>query len=71
MYSVSPTQTELYHLRLLLLTVKGATSFDKLKTVNEEICQTFSRNPTRVRILSLDHWDCSHKETDGSVPLRF
>jgi len=26
MYSISPTQTELFHLRLLLLTVKGATS---------------------------------------------
>jgi len=29
MYSVSPTQVELFHLRLLLLTIKGATSFEK------------------------------------------
>jgi len=28
MYSVSPTQVELFHLRLLLLTIKGATSFE-------------------------------------------
>ncbi|XP_039311973.1 uncharacterized protein LOC105206659 [Solenopsis invicta] len=41
-YSISPTQIELFHLRLLLLTVKGATSFDDLKTVNGEKCQSFS-----------------------------
>ncbi|XP_018400734.1 PREDICTED: ATP-dependent DNA helicase pif1-like, partial [Cyphomyrmex costatus] len=42
MYSVSPTQTELFHLRLLLLTVKGATSFNDLRTVNGEVYQSFS-----------------------------
>ena len=34
LYSVSPTQTELFHLRLLLLHVKGATSYEGLKTVD-------------------------------------
>jgi Fe-S cluster biosynthesis and repair protein YggX len=43
MYSVSPlAQTELFHLRLLLLTIKGAKSFDELRTVNGEFCQSFS-----------------------------
>jgi len=42
MYSVSPTQVELFHLRLLLLTIKGATSFENLKIVNGEHHQTFS-----------------------------
>ncbi|XP_032690659.1 uncharacterized protein LOC116853632 [Odontomachus brunneus] len=42
MYSVSPTQLELFHLRLLLLTVKGATSFEDLRTVNGEIYPTFT-----------------------------
>jgi len=46
MYSISPTQTELFHttitLRLLLLTVKGAISFDDLRIVNEEEYQSFS-----------------------------
>ena len=41
MYSISPTQTELFHLRLLLLTVKGAKSFDSLRNVNGEIHDTF------------------------------
>lgn len=30
MYSISSTQTELFHLRLLLLTVKGAKSFEMI-----------------------------------------
>jgi len=41
MYSVSPAQTELFHLRLLLLTVKRVTSFNDIKTVNGEFCQSF------------------------------
>ncbi|KYN07868.1 ATP-dependent DNA helicase PIF1, partial [Cyphomyrmex costatus] len=41
-YSVSPTQIELFHLRLLLLTVKGVTNFQDLKMVNGEVCQTFT-----------------------------
>lgn len=41
-YSVSPTQIELFHLRLLLLTVKEATNFQDLKIVNGELCQTFT-----------------------------
>ncbi|XP_043468035.1 uncharacterized protein LOC122502175 [Leptopilina heterotoma] len=41
MYSVSPSQTELFHLRLLLNTVKGATSFQDLRTVNGIIHETF------------------------------
>ncbi|KAL6421224.1 hypothetical protein ACFW04_013648 [Cataglyphis niger] len=42
MCSASPTQTELFYLRLLLLTVKGAKSFNHLKTVNGKVCQSFS-----------------------------
>jgi len=42
MYSVSPTQTELFHLRLLLLTLKGVTSFNDLRTVNGKVYQSFS-----------------------------
>ena len=42
MYSISPTQLQLFHLRLLLLHVKGAISFDDLKTVNGIIQPTFT-----------------------------
>ncbi len=41
MYSVSPRDTERYHLRLLLLHTPGACSFEELKKVGDEICQTF------------------------------
>ena len=41
MYSVSPAQTELFHLRLLLLKVKGAKSFKDLRTVDGRVCESF------------------------------
>ena len=41
MYSISRTQTELFHLRLLLFKVKGAKSFESLRNVNDEIHDTF------------------------------
>ena len=41
MYSVSATQGELYYMRLLLLNVRGAQSFDMLKSVNGHLYETF------------------------------
>ncbi|XP_058805595.1 uncharacterized protein LOC131672409 [Phymastichus coffea] len=41
MFSISPTRIELFHLRLLLLHVRGATSFDSLKTVNDILQPSF------------------------------
>ena len=41
MYSVSPQDTERYHLRLLLLHVSGATSFEHLRTVDGQVAATF------------------------------
>ena len=34
LFTISPRRSELYHLRLLLLNVPGATSFEHLRTVN-------------------------------------
>ncbi|XP_046590233.1 uncharacterized protein LOC124293426 [Neodiprion lecontei] len=42
MYSLSPAQIELFHLRLLLLKVKGAKSFKDLRTVDGQVCETFT-----------------------------
>ena len=42
MYAVNPSQIELFRLRILLLRVKGATSFEDLKTVNGNIQETFT-----------------------------
>lgn len=66
MYSVSPTQIELYHLRLLLLTVKGATSFNDLKTVNGETYQTFSETCLALGLIEDDdEWIKAMNEAAG------
>ena len=51
MYSVSPSDVERYHLRLLLLHVPGACSFDDLKTVDGQVCQTFMEAARRRGLL--------------------
>lgn len=55
MYSVSPTQIELFHLRLLLLTVTGTISFDDLKTVNGETYQSFSETCLALGLIEDDN----------------
>ena len=42
LYAVSPTQSELFHLRLLLLHVKGGTSYEDLRTVNGVLYDSFA-----------------------------
>lgn len=42
MYPVNPSETELFHLRLLLLTIKGSTSFEYLRTVNGQVYSSFT-----------------------------
>uniref|UniRef100_A0A914IF13 ATP-dependent DNA helicase n=1 Tax=Globodera rostochiensis TaxID=31243 RepID=A0A914IF13_GLORO len=47
MVKVSPAEPERYHLRLLLLHVKGASSYDELKTIRNldgsvKVCTTFA-----------------------------
>jgi len=41
MYTVSPKDPERFYLRILLLHVRGATSFESLRTVNGMIYETF------------------------------
>lgn len=66
MYSVSPTQIELFHLRLLLLTVKGVTSFNDLRTVNGEFCQSFSAACLALGLIEDDdEWKKAMNEVVG------
>ncbi|XP_051158478.1 uncharacterized protein LOC127279882 [Leptopilina boulardi] len=55
MYSVSPSQVELFHLRLLLLTCKGATSFENLRTVNGVIHETFTSTCLALGLIEDDY----------------
>jgi len=67
MYFVSPTQIKLFHLRLLLLTVKGADSFDNLQIVkNGEICQSFSAACLALGLIEDDdEWKQTMNEAVG------
>jgi hypothetical protein len=42
-HSVSPRQRELFFMRLLLLNVRGPTSFADLRTVNCQVCDTYEQ----------------------------
>lgn len=54
MYSVSPLDRERYFLRLLLLNVRGPTSFENLRTVNGITCGTFEETARARGLLEND-----------------
>ena len=55
MYNVSPGAVERYHLRILLLHVRGATSFNYLKTVNSIILPSFKEASLALCLISDDN----------------
>jgi len=58
MYSVSPSQIELFNLRILLLHVRGAKSFQELRTVNNEVHHTFTAACLALRLIEdNEEWD--------------
>jgi hypothetical protein len=70
--SVSPKDVELYHLRLVLLSVKGldATSFENLKKFNGQTYATY-KEVARVRGLINDsnEWhNCMHEASNYMMP---
>ena len=54
MYSASPFQGERYYLRLLLTVVRGATSFENLRTVDGMVYPTFKRACIALGLLEDD-----------------
>lgn len=66
MYSISPNQTELFHLRLLLIHRKGAKSFDDLKTVNGIIHNTFLETCLALGVIEDDNeWKRALNEAES------
>lgn len=57
-YTIHPKQQECFYLRLLLINVRGPTSFENLRTVNGQICLTNKAACEELQLLENDaHWD--------------
>ncbi|XP_050339716.1 uncharacterized protein LOC126766058 [Bactrocera neohumeralis] len=57
-YTVHPNNAECYYLRLLLVNVAGPLSFQHLRTVNGQLCQTYREACQLLQLLENDsHWD--------------
>ncbi len=55
---VQPSEGECYYLQILLTHIKGAFSFDDLKTVKRHICESFKEACIRLGFLQDDaEWD--------------
>ncbi|KAK7601501.1 hypothetical protein V9T40_008942 [Parthenolecanium corni] len=62
-YSVHPKSDECFYLRLLLVNVRGPTSFVSLRTVNGVVCPTFCAACQELHLLENDsHWDITIAE---------
>ena len=62
-YTVHPNNFECFFLRLLLHTVKGPTSFEALRTINDQICRTFREACLLHGLLEDDlQWDATMSE---------
>src|SRR6266540_6398681 len=58
LYMVQPSEGERYYLQTLLTHVKGATSFDDLKSVNRHSCRSFKEACIYLGLLQDDaEWD--------------
>ncbi|XP_058808470.1 uncharacterized protein LOC131674040 [Phymastichus coffea] len=63
MYSISPTHIELFHLRLLLLHVKGATNYNDLRTVDNILHPSFTTACLALGIIEDDEeWNKAMRE---------
>lgn len=57
-YTIHPSNDECFYLRLLLVNVRGPTSFEFLRTVNGELCATYREACQCLHLLEDDiHWD--------------
>ena len=65
-YTVHPKNDECFYLLLLLVNVRGATSFESLRTVNGIVYPTFRAACQELNLLENDnHWDT--KLTEAAI----
>lgn len=72
MYNVSPSESERYHLRLLLLHVVGATCFEDLRTVHDVVFPSFKEAALHRGLLQDDtEWyRCLHEASTLQMPFQ-
>ncbi len=72
MSSVHPRAGERYYLRVLLLYVRGATSYEDIRTVKGELCETFHAACLRRGLLADDkEWHrCLEESAFNDMPKR-
>ncbi|XP_043863668.1 uncharacterized protein LOC122756901 [Drosophila mojavensis] len=62
-YTVHPKNDDCFYLRLLLVHVRGPTSFESLRTVNGIVCPTFRAACQELNLLENDtHWETTIAE---------
>jgi len=68
MYAVSMHDVERYFMRLLLLHIRGAKSFEDLRTVNGTVFATFKEAAKDMGLLATDEvWDVTMREASISL----
>ncbi|GFX26846.1 ATP-dependent DNA helicase [Trichonephila clavipes] len=68
LYTVHPNNAECFYLRLLLINVRGPTSFQELKTVNGHVCATFREACQKLNLLENDaQWDISLSDASNTA----
>ncbi len=54
-FSVSPRETERYYLRIMLLHIRGAISFEELRTVHNTVYPTFKQAAEALGLVEDDN----------------
>ncbi|GFR20599.1 ATP-dependent DNA helicase [Trichonephila clavata] len=68
LYTVHPNNAECFYLRLLLINVRGPTSFQELKTVNGHVYATFREACQKLNLLENEaHWDISLADASNTA----
>ncbi|XP_075158174.1 uncharacterized protein LOC142231451 [Haematobia irritans] len=67
LYTVHPQNSKCFYLRMLLINVPGPTSFDNLRTVNNEVCVIYREACQKLNLLESDlQWETTLNEASTS-----
>ncbi|XP_017494024.1 PREDICTED: uncharacterized protein LOC108382137, partial [Rhagoletis zephyria] len=68
LYTVYPNNTECFYVRLLLINVRGPTSFQDLRAVNGQLCATYRQACQELNFLENDaHWDTALADASNTA----